>query len=451
MMILPFDQIEPGDLPRVGGKGMNLGALARAGFPVPPGFCVTTEAFRALTAACPALPHLLDDLDRLDPEDIAAARDLGARTREALLATALPAVVTDAALGALAALGPEHAYAVRSSATAEDLPGASFAGQQDTYLGVRGPAALIDAIHRCFASLFTDRAILYRARGGFGHRGVALSVVVQRMVAPDAAGILFTADPVTGHRGTMTIDAGFGLGEALVGGLVTADLYRVERRSGALKEVRVGDKRVWVRALAEGGTVTEELPDDRRHARVLADADVAALTRLGAAVEAHYGGAPQDLEWCIERGELYLVQARPITSLFPLPAPAPDDPALHVYFSFGHGQNMIDPITPLGRELWRYILPVGKTRLDELPEGVTTVVSAGSRLYIDVTPVLRVPRLRRVITRVLRAVYPDVAQSLDALADRPEVQAAPKPRPATLRMAASLLWTVPFALAWSFV
>lgn len=447
-MIVSFSRILPGDLARVGGKGMNLGALAQAGFPVPPGFCVTTEAYRRFIAGCPALPALFDRLGRLDPDDVAAARALGSAVREALLAVPLPAEVAAAALAAHTSIGAGHAYAVRSSATAEDLPGASFAGQQDTYLNILGPDALLDAIRRCFASLFTDRAILYRARNGFGHRGVALSVVVQRMVMPDAAGILFTADPVTGHRKTLTIDAGFGLGEALVGGLITADLYRVDRRTGALKELRVGDKRVAIRPLPAGGTVTEELPDARRHARVLNDADLAALVALGERVEAHYRGVPQDLEWCIEKGELFLVQARPITSLFPLPAPAPDDGALHVYFSFSHAQNMTDPITPLGRDIWRALLPLGKTRLDEIPRGATTMTAAGGRLYIDVTPALRVPRLRRLIGRVLKTVYPDISTAIESLADRPEVQAAQGPRGAVLRTIAGLIWTVPFRLVW---
>lgn len=450
-MIVTFEQISPQDLGRVGGKGMNLGGLARAGFPVPPGFCVTTAAYRQFTAGCPALPALLDRLDAMDPDDVAAARELGAAVRDALLAVPLPPALVDAVAAAHAATGAEHAYAVRSSATAEDLPGASFAGQQDTYLNILGEDALLGAVRRCFASLFTDRAILYRARNGFGHRGVALCVVVQRMVFPDAAGILFTADPVTGHRGTLTIDAGFGLGEALVSGLVTADLYRVDRRTGAIKEVRVGDKGVAVRALPTGGTVTEPVPEERRKARVLDDAAVAALTRLGARVETHYGGVPQDLEWCLEGGQLFLVQARPITSLFPLPEPPPDDGALHVYFSFNHAQNMIDPITPLGRDLWRVMLPFGKTRIDEIPTGRTAMHGAGGRLYVDVTPALRVRPLRRLIARVLRAVYPDVAAGIEALADRPEVQAVARPRPAALRMIAGLMWTIPFRLLWNFL
>lgn len=450
-MILEFSRIGPDDLARVGGKGQNLGALTRAGFPVPPGFCVTTAAYRRFVADCPTFPAWLDRLDALDPDDIAGARELGAAVRDALLAVPLaPELVADIT-AAYDALGSQHAYAVRSSATAEDLPGASFAGQQDTYLNIRGRDELLLAIRRCFASLFTDRAILYRARNGFGHRHVALAVVVQQMVVPDAAGILFTADPVTGHRGTLTIDAGYGLGEALVGGLVTADLYRVDRRTGALKEVRVGDKKVEIRALPGGGTIIEDVPEDRRRARVLDDPAVAALTDLGARVEAHYGGVPQDLEWCLVGARLWLVQARPITSLYPLPEPPPADGALHLYLSFGHVQNMIDPITPMGRDLWRTVFPIGKARLDELPRGPTPMVDAGSRIFLDITPALRLAPTRRLILRILRAVYPDIAAGIATLVDRPELQAAAKPRPASLRLVARLMWPVPFKFAWMFL
>ncbi|MDC0674386.1 phosphoenolpyruvate synthase [Nannocystis radixulma] len=450
-MILPFAHIGSDDLSRVGGKGQNLGALARAGFPVPPGFVVTTAAYHHFVADCPTFPAWLDRLDALDPDDIAGARELGAAVRDALLAVPLPSPLLADLDAAHQALGTDHAYAVRSSATAEDLPGASFAGQQDTYLNIRGRDELASAVRRCFASLFTDRAILYRARNGFGHRHVALAVVVQQMVLPDAAGILFTADPVTGHRRTLTIDAGYGLGEALVSGLVTADLYRVDRRTGAIKELRLGDKKVAVRPLPGGGTVTEDVPEDMRRARVLDDTAVAALADLGARVEAHYGGVPQDLEWCLVGGKLWLVQARPITSLYPLPESLPADGSVHLYMSFGHAQNMIDPITPLGRDLWRVVFPIGKTRLDEIPSGPTTMVDAGSRIFLDITPALRLAPTRRLMLRILRAVYPDVAAGLVTLLDRPEVQAAAKPRPAALGLVARLMWTVPFNLAWMFL
>ncbi|HEY0092894.1 MAG TPA: PEP/pyruvate-binding domain-containing protein, partial [Archangium sp.] len=240
-LILPFEHISAAELPRVGGKGANLGEMARAGFPVPPGFCVTTAAFDAFLAGCGELPALYAELEALDGKDVEAARRAAESMRAALGRAPLPPTVAEAVLATWRELGTEASWAVRSSATAEDLPDASFAGQQDTYLNIRGADALLDAVRRCWVSLFTDRAVLYRARSGFGHRGVKLSVVVQRMVLPEVSGILFTADPITGRRGAVSTDAGFGLGEALVSGLINADLYKVDKETGALLEVHVGD------------------------------------------------------------------------------------------------------------------------------------------------------------------------------------------------------------------
>lgn len=442
-MIVDFSQVRPEDLGRVGGKGLNLGALTRTGFPVPPGFCITTDAFSAFIAGGAQMDALYAALDAIEPGDIAAARAVGARVREALAAVPLPDSVSTSALAAFTRIGREHAYAVRSSATAEDLPGASFAGQQDTFLNVRGEEALLSAIQRCLISLFTDRAILYRAQGRHGHRGVALAVVVQRMVRPEASGILFTADPVSGHRGTLTIDAGFGLGEALVSGLVNADLYRVDKKSGRILEARIGDKALAIRPLPEGGTVEEQLAPELRQARVLDDAQVRALAELGARVEAHYGGAPQDIEWCIEGAQIFLVQARPITSLFPLPE-RKDDGALHVYFSFGHLQNMTAPISPLGQDLLRALVPFRDTpafkaaSIDDSP-----LTSAGGRLYLDVTRALAFKPLRRLLGGALHLGYPDLGRTIEMLADRAEVQAAGPPTLGALLWAARIIGPMP--------
>jgi len=314
-LTLRFEEISAVDLPRVGGKGANLGELARAGFPVPPGFCITTAAFDAFLLGCKTLPALFDRLDALDGKDATAAREIAEATRAALGEAPMPPAVSEAILSAWKqASGSAGTWAVRSSATAEDLPDASFAGQQDTYLNVRGPEALLDAVRRCWASLFTDRAVLYRARSHFGHREVKLSVVVQRMVLPEVSGILFTADPVSGNRGTMSIEAGFGLGEALVGGLINADLYRVDKATGEVLEARVGDKALAIRPRPEGGTFEETLPETQRTARSLEDAAVKELLAVGTRIEQHFG-QPQDIEWCIEVGRLFVVQARPITSL----------------------------------------------------------------------------------------------------------------------------------------
>ena len=224
-------------------KAANLGEVTRAGFPVPPGFCITTAAYLEFVAASSELDGLLDALAGTSPDDLSRVGELGGRIRSHLTTLPISDVIRSSILSAWRAIGPEHPYAVRSSATAEDLPTASFAGQQDTYLNVRGEEHLLDAVRRCWASLFTDRAIAYRARNGFPHRSVLLSVVVQRMILPDVSGIMFTADPITGRRKTVSIDASFGIGEALVSGLVTADLYQV--RSGAIVKKQIAERSSW--------------------------------------------------------------------------------------------------------------------------------------------------------------------------------------------------------------
>jgi phosphohistidine swiveling domain-containing protein len=422
-LILPFERISAADLPRVGGKGANLGEMARAGFPVPPGFCVTTAAFDAFLAGSGELQALYAELEALDGKDVEAARRAAESTRAALGRAPIPPAVADAVLATWRELGTEACWAVRSSATAEDLPDASFAGQQDTYLNIRGAEALLDAVRRCWVSLFTDRAVLYRARSGFGHRGVKLSVVIQRMVLPEVSGILFTADPVSGRRETVSIDAGFGLGEALVSGLINADLYKVDKATGELLEVRVGDKALAIRPRPEGGTWEERLSEEVRHARALDDTALRELVAMGVRIETHYG-KPQDIEWCIEAGRLYVVQTRPITSLYPLPEPAPDDEGLHVYASFGHFQMMTDPMPPLAVQVWRLLFPFGRPPAGpgDAPSETRAMALAGSRLFLDVTPLLRHPVLRRVIGGVLGHVYENVGQGLETLVSRPAFQ-----------------------------
>src|SRR5215470_6011780 len=318
-LTMTFAELGAQDLPTVGGKGANLGALCRAGVEVPKGYCVTTAAFDRFLASLP-----------------------------------------EAVAEAWRALGTELPLAVRSSATAEDLPGASFAGQQDTYLNVLGEAALIDAVKRCWISLFTDRAVLYRARGGFGHRAVRLAVVVQQMVDPEVSGILFTADPISGHRHVASIDAGFGLGEALVSGLISADLYRVDRRSREVLLARPGNKEFAIRSVPGGGTRREILPEPQRSARALNDDQVRALADIANRLEPLFGGVPLDIEWCIAQGTIYVVQARPITSLFPVPRGESEGPGLRIFLSFGHLQMMLDAMPRLALEVWRYFMPVGK-------------------------------------------------------------------------------------------
>lgn len=419
-LTLPFADISADCLPRVGGKGANLGELARLGLPVPPGFCITTVAFDAFVAGCPTITSLYDRLDALDGKDAAAARAVAEEVRDALSRVPIPSAVADAVLATWTPLDAAASWAVRSSATAEDLPGASFAGQQDTFLHVRGAAALLDAVRRCWVSLFSDRAVLYRARSGFGHRDVKLAVVVQRMVLPEVAGILFTADPVSGHRGLLSIEAAFGLGEALVGGRINGDLYRVNKATGAPVAVQIGDKALAQVPRPEGGTAEVPLPDAQRCARTLSDAVLRELAELGIRIERHYG-CPQDIEWCLADGTVSIVQARPITSLYPLPEPAPEDAGLHVYVSFGHVQMMTDPMPPLARQVWQLLLPGGRPH----PPSRSTasgesrfVTAAGGRIYLDLTPLLRHPILVRVVPALFTRVYPDVGAGLRDLAAR---------------------------------
>ncbi len=411
-IILPFNAVGAADLLKVGGKGANLGELTRAGFDVPPGFCITTDAFRQFMAKATQENDIYAALEGITPDDI---EPVGQEVRTYLQRLPLPQDVADAVIAAWREMGEEHAYAVRSSATAEDLPHASFAGQHDTYLNVRGREALLDRVKACFISLFTDRAILYRIQNGFDHRQVALAVIVQRMVQSDVSGIMFTADPVSGNRNIVSIDAGFGLGEALVSGLVSADLFRVHKKTFHIVTRHIASKKVATRSLAEGGTAQVALPEAESNRPALADEQAIALAKIGVRVEAHFG-RPQDIEWALADGIFYVLQSRPITSLYPLPQPQPQDDALHVYFSLSHQQGMTNAMPPLSLSTLRVVLPVGHGggKLES-----QYIVSAGGRLYADISPLLRHPIGRRVIPELIKHVDPLVPDVLVTLAKRP--------------------------------
>ena len=321
--VLPFTALNRTSVPIAGGKAANLGELTRAGLPVPPGFCVTTEAY-ALVAAGAGLEPILAELATTRADDTTRLAELAASAREKLLAAPVPPTISEAIAEAYQALdnGELLPVAVRSSATAEDLPFASFAGQQDTYLNIVGIEAVLDAVKRCWASLWTDRAVSYRASNTIDPGSVRLAVAVQMMVEASVAGVLFTANPLTGHRRLAVIDASPGLGEAIVSGAVNPDHFVVNTTTGEIIERRIGDKRVAVQTIPGGGTQRVEFAD-RSKEPCLSDAQIRALAALGRQVEAHYE-TPQDIEWAIDlSNHLWLTQARPITTLFPLPADAP--------------------------------------------------------------------------------------------------------------------------------
>ncbi|BBC31331.1 uncharacterized protein SGFS_026250 [Streptomyces graminofaciens] len=385
----------------VGGKGAHLGGLYRIeGIRVPAGFCVTTDAFRRIMAEAPSIDDQLDRLSRLNPDDREAIRTLSAQIRRTIEEIAIPGDLAAAITSALARLGEQAAYAVRSSATAEDLPTASFAGQQDTYLNVVGPTAILQHVSRCWASLFTERAVTYRQRNGIDHRTVHMAVVVQQMVFPHAAGILFTADPVTGNRKIATVDAGFGLGEALVSGLVNPDVFKV--RHGEVVAKAIATKQRTVHALPTGGTQEVAIDSQRQEQPALTDAQVVRLVQLGRRIEAHFGH-PQDIEWCLVDDGFQIVQSRPITTLFPIPETG--DQENHVYVSVGHGQMMTDPMKPLGLSMWRLT-------------AMTPMHEAGGRLFVDVTRRLTSPASRAALLDVMGRGDPLIRDALETVLDR---------------------------------
>ncbi|MER7167423.1 rifamycin-inactivating phosphotransferase [Micromonospora sp. NPDC000207] len=406
--VLGLDEVDRTQAVVVGGKGASLGELSRVdGVRVPAGFCVTTAAFRRTVARTPQVGDLIDRLFHLDPADGEAVRALSARLRAAVAGAFVPDDVVAAIIDAHARLGADGAYAVRSSATAEDSPTASFAGQHDTHLDVVGPDAILGAVRRCWVSLFTDRAVAYRRRNGIDHRSVQMAVVVQRMVPADAAGVLFTADPVTGDRRVATVEAVFGLGEALVDGRVDADVFRV--RDGTVTGTPAAGRRAATArpAAATGGPQVEGVRPDPQ---TLTDEQVVGLVRLGRRIEARLG-RPQDIEWCRVDEDLHVVQSRPITTLFPVPAT--DDEAYHVYVSVGHQQMMTDPMKPLGLSLWRL------TAMAPMQE-------AGGRLFVDVTGHLAVASSRTRLLEVVGRSDPLIADALRTVLDRGDV-VAPSP------------------------
>ena len=315
MAVLWLDDVDADDVDTVGGKAASLGELTGAGLPVPPGFTVTAETYRTFIQEAGIDEELFAAVD-VDPEDSAALREAEERARELILGTELPTDVREEILENYRQLGEgqtEAFVAVRSSATAEDLPDASFAGQQDTYLNVR-EAELLERVKDCWASLFTQRAIYYRQRKGFPHEDVDIAVVVQRMVDAEKSGVMFTSHPSSGDP-QIIIEAAWGLGEAVVSGSVSPDNYVYDRPSEEVIEATIADKKVMMEKDPETGETTErEVPEDRRDARVLTEAEIEELVALGELVEDHYG-TPQDVEWAIVGDEVFMLQSRPITTI----------------------------------------------------------------------------------------------------------------------------------------
>lgn len=399
--VLPFQKIDGTMTAKAGGKGAGLGELAGIdGIRVPDGFCITTEAYGRITENNRELDALLDELATLRENEREQIRKISARIRGIIERIPIPADMAEEIEGRLAQYGPHHAFAVRSSATAEDLPTASFAGQQETYLNVIGTEEILKHIGRCWASLFTERAVTYRIRNGFDHRKVRLAVLVQKMVFPQASGILFTADPVTSSRRVASIDAGFGLGEGLVSGRVNPDVYKV--RSGRIIEKKISAKKLALHADKDGGTTEREIDPERQNAQALTDEQILQLERIGRRIEEHFG-SPQDIEWSLADDTFHILQSRPITTLFPVPQAG--DRENHVYVSVGHQQMMTDPLKPLGISVWQ--------RTAARP-----MFTAGGRLFVDVTPQLASPAAREMLLNAMGQHDPLIRDALMTIIER---------------------------------
>lgn len=399
--VLDFQEIEKTQLSLVGGKGLNLGELSNIqGIQVPEGFCVTTVAYEKAIEQNEELQTLLQQLTKLKLEDRAQIGEMSKEIREVIMAVQIPTDVVEAVTQYLSRFGNEHAYAVRSSATAEDLPYASFAGQQDTYLNIIGKEAILQYVRKCWASLFTERAVMYRMQNGFEHNQVSICVVVQKMVFPEASGILFTADPITSSRKILSIDASFGLGEALVSGLVSADNYKV--KEGKIVDKVISTKKLAIYAVKEGGTETKQIDPAQQKIQTLSEQQILQLAQIGRQIEAYFG-CPQDIEWCLARNTFYIVQSRPITTLYPIPEE--NDGGNHVYISVGHQQMMTDAMKPLGLSF--FLLTTS-----------APMRKAGGRLFVDATQQLASPASRDYLINTLGKSDPLIRDALTTVVER---------------------------------
>ncbi len=428
--VLSFRDIDKSKIGAVGGKGANLGELSKiSGVRVPEGFCVTTDVYKRIIKDSQEFQVLLDRLSGLKAEDQKNISEISGKIREVIENAPIPKDIEEEINRQITRLGENEPYAVRSSATAEDLPTASFAGQQDTYLNIIGKEAILKHTAKCFASLFTDRAVTYRIQNAFDHSKVQLSVVIQRMVFPLASGILFTADPITSNRKVLSIDASFGLGEALVSGLVNSDIYKV--REGKITDKKISTKKVAIYALADGGTEEREIETESQNKQTLTDEQILKLEQTGRMIEAYFG-RPQDIEWCLYEDKIYIVQSRPITTLYP--APEINDGKNRVYFSFGHRQMMTEAMKPLALSFFQDFF--------SLISG-SAMINIGDRLYVDISRELRSPVTGKIFVKSVDTIDVLMQKALLNLMKRKEfIKSLNKQKAAMLKASVWLKWGV---------
>jgi pyruvate,water dikinase len=311
--ILTLKEITKDDIPLVGGKGASLGEMTSIGLPVPAAFVVTAQAYRKFLIEAEIEDELFGNLNSLDVEETDILENASTQAKTIIMNAPMPGYLKDEIKKAYQAMGKNAVVAVRSSATAEDLPGASFAGQQETFLNVLGIDDLLEAVQKCWASLFTPRAIYYRSRQGFEDSQVNIAVVVQQLVPSEKAGVMFTSHPVTGEPETI-VEGSWGLGEAIVSGSVSPDKYVYDRRKGKVVDRVIGTKKVAIVPVGKKGTKEIDLPPEKQKNPILSDNEVKKLAEFGTIAEDHYG-TPQDIEWAIVQDKIYILQSRPITTI----------------------------------------------------------------------------------------------------------------------------------------
>ena len=415
LRIISFN-IPDATLAEVGGKGLNLIRLTRAGFPVPRGFIIPTDAYRAFLSANGLRDTIEIPIRGLLAEDASGLERASERIRRAFSTASMPNEPAQAIVAAYESL-KDSPVAVRSSATAEDLPDLSFAGQQDTYLNILGISQLLRAVVDCWSSLWTARAIAYRIRNIVSQSDAALAVVVQEMIPSESSGVLFTANPLTGLRSEVVIDATLGLGEALVSGQVEPDHYLVNPARGKIIQKILGAKKISTRPRAGGGV--ETMQEDASKIQALSDSEIIQLGAIAAQIENEYQ-FPQDIEWAFAKGRLYLLQTRAITSLFPIPHESFDP--LEVWFSFGAVQGILGPITPLGQDTARLVAASGGALfgLKLEFEKLNVFGIAGERIWVRVDGLIRNPLGTRIYPAILPMLDPSIGQIMRALADEPQ-------------------------------
>lgn len=386
--IIDFNIDKTVAITEIGGKGANLIELSKLkNINVPKGFCLTTSAFKEALESNVKIKYLIDELNQLTLTDKKSIAKLSIDIRQEIENIVISDSIKTEISEKITSFGSRKAYAVRSSATAEDMPTASFAGQHDTYLNVIGIESILKNTRKCWASLFTERAVIYRIQNSFKHQDVQISVVVQEMILPEASGIMFTADPNTSNRKIVSIDAGYGLGEALVSGLVNSDNYQV--RDGLIVKKNISKKKMAILPLSQGGTFEKVIDDKSQNEQAISDEKILELEKIGRTIESHFS-SPQDIEWCIQDGKLHIVQSRPITTLYPLPESTGGQN--HVLMSSGHFQMMTSAIKPLG--LTFLMMAMG-----DAPYQVV-----GGRLYNDLTGDLSTPIGRLMAKNLLAAL-----------------------------------------------